>query len=173
MSYTVSLTVDQVIKALAGFVEPFVGASTIVRGQINRVPQPQSPCVVLTELLQVDLETPVASYIDPYPTPGGRAEYAGPKRIDIQIDFYGDDAGDYCAAVKGVYRTSYATEQFPDGIKPLYCTDGMQMPLVTGEQQYLGRWTLTASLQYNPVVAVPQEFAEELEATLEAPVDLQ
>jgi hypothetical protein len=44
----------------------------------------------------------------------------------------------------------------------LYCSDGHQMPLTTGEQQYETRWTLTASLQYNPTVSIPQQSANTL-----------
>ncbi len=47
--YSVSITVDNVIDALADFLQPFVGTAEIVRAQANRVPMPQGPCVVLTE----------------------------------------------------------------------------------------------------------------------------
>jgi hypothetical protein len=86
----------------------------------------------------------------------------GPKRIEIQADFYGPSAGDYCAAVKGVYRTAYTVAQFPSNIVPLYCSEGHQMPLTTAEQQYETRWTLTCALQYNPVVTLPVQSADEL-----------
>jgi hypothetical protein len=117
------------------------------------VPLPPNPCVVLTELLQVDIETPSSSYnlID-------AQTMTNPKRIDIQVDFYGANSGDYCAAVKTVFRSTYTTLQFPDGIYPLYCADGIQSPLITAEQQWESRWTLTVSLQYNPSVSVPQQF---------------
>lgn len=166
--YSVSITVDNVIDALADFLQPFVGTAEIVRAQANRVPMPQGPCVVLTELLQVDLETPSITD-DPLVN---QMAAASPKRIDIQIDFYGPSAGDWCAAVKGVYRTPYAPAQFADGVKPLYCSDGLQSPLVTGEQQWESRWTLTASLQYNPIVTVPQEFADVLVPNKILPADV-
>ena len=35
-------------------------------------------------------------------------------------------------------------------------------PLVTGEEQYDERWILTASLQYNPIVTIPQQSADAL-----------
>ena len=155
--YSPSISINQTIVALAKFIRPFMPTNAgIVRAQANRVPMPPSPCAVLTEISQIDIETPTTTYV--FPT--GNTIY-GPKQIDIQIDFYGDNAGDYCAAVKTVFRSPYATEQFPNGIKPLYCTDGMQMPLITGEQQYESRWSITASLQYNPAIVTPQESANE------------
>ena len=84
------------------------------------------------------------------------------KQIDIQIDFYGLAAGEWSAAVESVWRSLYGCDQFPDGIKPLYCSDAHQLPLVTGEEQYEYRWALTGSLEYNPLVIVPQQSATEL-----------
>lgn len=156
--YAASIAVDAVIEALGAFLQPFVGSALIVRAQANRVSPPPDPFVLLTELLQVDLETSTV-VSDPA---NSQVNIAGPTRIDIQVDFYGPLSGDQCKAVKTVYRTAYATAQFPDGIKPLYCSDGNQGPLITAEQQYESRWTLTASLQYNPVVSIPQQSAKTL-----------
>ena len=166
--YGVSITVDNVIDALADFLQPFCPGAKIVRAQANRVPMPTGPCVVLTELLQVDLETPVVGY----DSTQSLANIKGPARVDIQVDFYGPSAGDQCKAVKGVFRTEYAAGKFSDGIKPLYCSDGVQSPLVTGEQQWESRWTLTASLQYNPTVTVPQDFTDVLIPNSVIPADV-
>lgn len=165
---SISITIDNVIDALADFIEPFVSGAEIVRAQVNRVPMPHDSCVVLTELLQVDLEVPTSTF-------DGVAQnrtMAAPKRIDIQIDFYGEDSGDLCATIKSIFRTEHATSQFSDGIKPLYCSDGIQSPLVTGEQQWEGRWTLTASLQYNPVVVVNQQSATTTTLNTVQPIDV-
>jgi hypothetical protein len=117
---------------------------------------PRSGFVELTEILQVDLETP--NTVETADT----ATITGPKRIDIQVDFFGPASGDWSSAIKTVYRSPYAPAQFPDGIKPLFCSDGHQAPLVNAEQQYEGGWTLTASLQYNPAVVIPLQSANVL-----------
>ena len=167
-SYVPTITIDSVIDALATFIAPFVRGGEVIRAQANRVPMPTSPCVVLTELFEMDLETPI-----PLAHPVTNLySFSAPTRVDIQIDFYGPDAGDHCKAVKQVFRTPYATAQFADGIKPLYCSQGIQSPLITGEQQWESRWTLTATLQYNPVVDVPQQFADALDVDVQVPVDL-
>lgn len=165
-NYVSSITVDQVIDALKVFLLPFIpnGAAKIVRGQSNRTPMPAAPCVVLTELLQVDLSVPRTDYQPPTaPIPAiGTATIHGPARIDVQVDFYGLAAGEYCKSAQMAFRSFWGAAQFPANIKPLYTSDGVQSPLITGEEQYEARWTLTASMQYNPVVTVPQEFADEL-----------
>lgn len=156
-NYVSSITVDQVIDALAAFLAPFMPGAQIVRGQVNRVALPSNPCAVLTEILQVDLSVPHTDYqppVDPAPA-DGTATIHGPSRIDVQIDFYGAQAGEFCKTVKTAFRSHWGFTHFPAGIKPLYTSDGMQSPLTTGEQQYESRWTLTASMQYNPTVTVP------------------
>jgi len=165
-NYVSSITVDAVIDALKAYLLPFIpdGANKIVRGQGNRVPLPADPCVVLTELLQVDLSVPRMDYQPPTdPIPAiGTATIHGPARIDVQVDFYGESAGDYCKAVKNTFKSMWGAAQFPKNIQPLYTSDGVQSPLITGEEQWASRWTLTVSMQYNPVVTVPQDFASEL-----------
>jgi len=153
-----SILIDAIIDALAAYLVPFVGGVPIVRGQVNRVPMPQGAFVELTEILTVDLSVPYAGY----DTVLGTAILHGPARIDIQVDFYGPVAGDYCKAAMTAFRTGWGFDAFPTDIKPLYMSDGAQSPLITGEQQYETRWTLTASMQYNPTVSVPQQFANAL-----------
>lgn len=166
--YTASITVDQVIDALAAFLAPFVPGSEVVRAQVNRVAMPPNPCIILTEMMQVDLTVPATGYQPDDDT----ATVYGPTRIDVQIDFYGAQAGEFCKTVKTAFRSHWGYEHFPANIKPLYTSDGMQSPLTTGEQQYESRWTLTASLQYNPTVTVPQEFADEAIPNLVIPADV-
>ena len=166
--YTSSITVDQVIDALADFLGPFVPGAQVVRAQVNRVAMPSNPGVVLTEMLQVDLSVPATEY----QPDAGTATIEGPTRIDIQIDFYGAQAGEFCKTVKTVFRSHWGFAHFPANIKPLYTSDGIQSPLTTGEQQYESRWTLTASLQYNPIVTVPQEFADVLVPNKVLPADV-
>lgn len=167
-NYTSSITVDQVIDALAAFLAPFMPGAQIVRAQVNRVALPSNPCAVLTELLEVDLSVPATDY---QPTDNTATIY-GPSRIDVQIDFYGAQASEFCKTVKTAFRSHWGFAHFPANIKPLYTSDGVQSPLVTGEQQYESRWTLTASMQYNPTVTVPQEFADEAYPTLVIPADV-
>lgn len=166
--YEASITVDQVIDALADFLVPFVPGAQVVRAQVNRVAMPSNPGVVLTEMLQVDLSVPATEY----QPDAGTATVAGPTRIDIQIDFYGAQASEFCKTVKTAFRSHWGFTHFPANIKPLYTSDGIQAPLVTGEQQYESRWTLTASLQYNPIVTVPQDFADVLVPNKVLPADV-
>ena len=167
--YVPSILIDAVIEALASFIAPFVGDNPespqfVLRAQQNRVPMPLTGFVELRELFEMDLETPTV--VNNGAADVLQAAIATPTRFDVQIDFYGPSAGDWCKAVKAVFRTDYAVSQFPDGMAPLYCSDGTQAPLITGEAQYENRWILTATLQYNPVVSVPQQSATSLKTSI-------
>jgi len=165
--YVVSVTVDQVFDALGAFITPFVTPAQVIRAQVNRVAMPSGSFVELTEIASCDLEYP-RSYYD---SVNFQHDIIGPKRIMIQADFYGEQSGDWCAAVKTVWRTPYAVSQFPAGMSPLYCDDGHESPLITGEEQYDRRWVLTCSLQYNPIVPVPLQSANALSINILDDVD--
>ena len=159
--YVASIAVDTVIEAVGAFIQPFVGRAQIIRAQVNRVAPPVGPFVELTEILQSDLEYSRTWFDGEWQ----QRNILAPKRIAIQADFYGSQSGDWCAAVKGCFRTAYATSMFPAGIAPLYADDAHEAPLITGEEQYLRRWVLTLQLQYNPLVVVPEQSANVLKMT--------
>jgi hypothetical protein len=165
--YVPSITVDSIFDALGVFLTPFVTPAQIIRAQVNRVAPPIGSFVELTELSSADLEVPRQWYDHTYL----ERNIIGPKRLMIQADFYGKLAGDWCAAVKTVWRTPYAASLFPKGIAPLYCDDGHEAPLITGEEQYERRWALTMNLQYNPIVVVPLQSADTLKMNLIDDVD--
>lgn len=160
--YTPSLTIDNVIDALAVFLTPFIAPCPTVRGQVNRTPPPVTGFIVLTEMHRTPLETPTSTW----DANDQQANLRTPTQIDVQVDFYGPAAGDQCSAITSVFRSEYTPAQFPDGIKPILCSDGQQSPLVTGEEQYEQRWTLTVSLQYNPLITLPLQTANTLATTV-------
>lgn len=148
------MSVDAAAVAVAGFLRPLMPANTqIVRGMANNVPPPLAPFIVLTEVGQPQYTTTRTKLnsVD------GQMTYVMPKYLNFQIDFYGNQAGDMCNTAVTMLRSFYATENFPDGVEPLYCSDAMQAPLITGEKQFETRWLCTLSLQYNSPVTVTQE----------------
>jgi hypothetical protein len=164
--YVPSILIDDVIEALASFLGPFVGATgtpvgssgtPIIRGQNNRTPMPVPAFVKLQEVLQHALAVPI--FTNNPDLNVQQATITGLNQIDVQIDFYGPSAADWSTAVETVFRSPYAADQFPPGIAPLYCSDGRQAQLVTGEEQYENRWIITASLEYNPDVIIAQQSA--------------
>ena len=167
------MTVDQAIAALADFLQPLMPAGTsIVRAQVNRVPMPNPPCVVLTEINRVSMST--TRVTNTLNVDVLDLEHVMPARLDIQMDFYAGQAAEMCTTAQTMIRSAYAAESdvWPDGIVPLYCNEGFQSPLITGEQQYESRWTLTVSLQYNAPVTVTMQYFDTLGTVETIPADI-
>lgn len=148
------MTIDAAIVATGAFLQPLMPNGTkIVRGMANNTPPPKAPMIVITEVGQpqyTTTRTKLDSFTD-------EMAFSMPKMLNLQLDFYGPLAGDMSSTAVTMLRSLYACEKFPDGVEPLYCSDAMQAPLITGEKQFETRWLCTLSLQYNSSVIVAQE----------------
>lgn len=151
------MSVDTAIVHTAGFlgsVMPWIPNENIIRGQVNGVPPPLPPAIVITEILQAQFtttRTKLGGLI------GNEITYKMPRRLDLQIDCYGSRGGEMAVIGTTLLRSMAATEYFPEGYEPLYCSDPMQLPLITGEKQYEARWTFTFSMQYNTSIMLNTE----------------
>lgn len=166
--YIISIPFDSVIDAVIAYASNFTETGeTVARGQVNRVAMPPSPCIIITELMQHDLQVPYSIWRGA----DNQIDVHIAAKVGLQIDCYGPSAAERCQVIGSMWRTGWGFDAFPENTRPLYCSDGNQSPLVTGEQQYESRWTLTAFLQYNPIISVPQQFADELAVTLILPTE--
>lgn len=148
------MTIDAAVAAVADFLQPLMPVNTqIVRGQVNDVPPPLPPSIVITEVGQPQYTT-TRTKLDPI---GGSMTYVMPVKLRLQMDFYGNAGGEMSNIAQTMLRSLYATENFPDGVEPLYCTDSTQVPLTTGEKQYETRWLMELYVQYNAPVTITQE----------------
>lgn len=166
MSTPVSVTEDALVDALGGFVQVIVGDQVeVVRGQQNRAPSPKGRYVYITPVLAPALSLPRAKYAD---VPGaGTMTLTRPTQWNAQMDCYGDSAQDMALAISIALRSSYGCDALKaSGAQPLYTSEPRQLPFVTGEHQYLERWSFDAVLQFNPSIAVPQQFAASLHVNL-------
>jgi len=172
MPATIDLTEQAVFIGLRAFVLDVlpVGPTNVVKGQANRVPMPVGPdFVVLTPTGRARLATNARTYVpsdDPAPADGTRLTQQQ-TRLDVQIDVYGPAAAENVQIVSTLLRDAYGCDYLrPHLVQPLYLGDPRQLPLVTGEQQYLARWMLGATLQFNPTVSTSQQFADIVDVTL-------
>lgn len=165
----VTPTDAQLYAKLGAFITGVVPSGTLViRGLANRAVIPAGASFVcMQRILLVRLGTNQHVFTDPYPdpAPGTDARQAS-WRADFQLDCYGATAADLAVMLATMFRDPYGCALLAPEAQPLYADEPKQAPFVTGEEQYLQRWTVTASVQYNPVTSTPQEFAGELSATL-------
>ncbi|CAB3956113.1 hypothetical protein LMG7053_04915 [Achromobacter ruhlandii] len=166
MSIPVSLTEDALVEALGAFVQVIVGDQVeVVRGQQNRVPPPAGRYVYITPILAPALSLPRTTYAD-VPS-AGTMTLTRPTQWNAQVDCYGDGAQDMALAICIALRSSYGCDALKaSGAQPLYTGEPRQLPFITGEDQYLERWSVDAVLQFNPSITVPQQFADELHVDL-------
>jgi len=102
-----------------------------------------------------------------------------PTRVTVQLDFHSanvSDSADMAETVSTLFRDYYALNFFLtsySGIYPLYADDPKQIPMMNAEQQWETRWIVEAALQVNALMTPPQQYADSVVITIEAPVDTQ
>lgn len=131
----------------------------VIQGLGNRATLPVGPFIAMTAILTKRLATNQDSYVDPVSSIGTRAVQQS-MQVDVQLDFYGPKAGDWAVMATTLLRDDYGCDALAPVAAPLHADDAMQAPFVSGEEQYVSRWIVTASLAYNPVTTIPQQFAD-------------
>ncbi len=163
---------DDIYAGVAGFVRVCVPQGvTIQRGQQNRVPMPSGPCVILTTLgaperfgtnddetlttSEWTSDDNVSSDSSLTADAGGNtygfvATETADFAYQVQADFYGPSAESWAMAAEILWRGKLAWYNMPAYMKPLYSEGRMQLPLVGAENQWIQRWTMTLTLDYQP-----------------------
>lgn len=159
MSASIDIVDQQVFGAMRLFLLAVLPSGTeVVQGQDNLVAMPLGGFVTMNNTGQTRLATNVTIYA---PLAGTKSVLAATK-YDMQLDFYGPVSQSWAVMAQAMFRDAFATDLMPANIQPLYADNPMQMPLIDGEAQYEQRWKLTASMQYNPIITVGQDFASTL-----------
>lgn len=157
------LTDNDVYNALVAFVGTIVPTGTpVIRGQQNRVSMPSGPCVVLTTLgapsrIGTNAESTEATVVNNQIT-GFEALVEADFEYSVQADFYSaaDPITGFAAseswamATELLWRSKIGWSLMPEGMKPLYSEGRQQLPIVGSENQWIQRWTMTLTLDYQP-----------------------
>lgn len=167
MAATVSITETQALTALRSFILSVVDldGNHVIRGLQNRVAMPSGDFIEITPILSLPLSTTVQTY----DRQSGSSLFERDTQFSVQIDCYGSGALDRATALSTLLRSDYACQAFSASgfdMQPLYAGEPRQLQFVTGESQYMERWAFDAVMQMNPVVSVPQDFANALEVGL-------
>lgn len=158
---------DLIYTRLGNFMQGVLTGVPVVRGLDNRVPMPSVPFICMGPVGKTRIWMAAAGEQYTRPNIGvGTRSFENHYSYRVQLDFYGPDAGDWATQIHTLLTTEYGVDALKPEVSPLQCDDPLQLPLINGEQQFEQRWSFAAHLQYNPIVSVPQEFAESLEITL-------
>lgn len=131
----------------------------IIRAQANRVAMPKGDFISMTPISQARLSWNIDSSVNVTKTVKKPTEYV------IQLDFYGATASDNATIAAAMFMDEFCVDSFKTSgfdIAPLFVDDPQQMPLTTGEAQYLERWTMKVTMQVNSVLTTPTETANAL-----------
>jgi hypothetical protein len=81
--------------------------------------------------------------------------------VVTQLDVHGPHSGDNAQIISTLFRDDYGVRQFAGtGVSPLYVDPPRQMPFFDAEQQYESRWIVDVHMQIDPVILVPQQYAD-------------
>lgn len=156
-------SLNEVLTKVGDFLAAIVPAGTpVLQAPLNRVAQPARDHVIFTPIMGKRLRT----NIHEYDAATQRATIEEGRAVFVQFDFYGDSAADWAATAEMLWRDPFACDILSPEAVPLYTEVANMVPLVTGEDQFLVRYTLTAVLQWNPRVAVDQGSATAIDFEL-------
>ncbi|WP_312766107.1 phage neck terminator protein [Enterobacter soli] len=159
-------TIDNIIDVLADFVEPICGKAQ--QAQANRVPMPKGQFCILTPLRFTRLSTTRDVSQDTGDPSTSAMGYTEVRQADIQVDIYGQGAGDRAVALETTFASSYAYDKIKaieQRLAPLYSSPAIQAPMIDAESQWQERYMLTLSLQAHITVSFPQDYFDKAEIT--------
>lgn len=153
-----NITETNAFTALRAFILAYVDCE-VIRAPVNRAAMPKGDFIALSPVRAMALETNAHTYTATTET------VKRPTQFSVQADFYGARAGDRAQTVATLFRDEIACAALAASgfdIQPLYTSDPQQLPIVTGEEQYLERWTALFELQMNPILTLAIETANAL-----------
>jgi hypothetical protein len=168
---TIDITETILLTALRGFLLSAVSGD-VVQSQQNRVAMPKGTFTIMTPIDSVGISVNRKTYHDTGVAGTGTEGNTQSKKWRCQLDCYGAQAHDNATLISTLWRTPYACGLFitacqtlgipSKSIAPLYAGDPHNTNMINAEEQFQDRWTLDVTLQFNPTVTVPQDFAAQL-----------
>ena len=88
-------------------------------------------------------------------------------RIPVQIDFYGDFAFDRANDIINISRTEFLCKFLePYGIQPIASDEAENLTGISGEQEYVERWTVRLEIDYDDAVSDSQDWFNTVELNI-------
>ena len=165
MAATVTPQEEDVYLALEAFLAGVLPAGVpVIRGLPNRdaMPPARPGFVMIQALFKTRLNMPVHSWDQTGPAAPVEISIEQGLELPVQIDCYGPYSFGWSDIISTTFEDAYGFAALAPNCAPLYANEARMMPLTDEEEQYEQRWCIDAHLQYNPVVVVPQQYADAL-----------
>lgn len=166
---SVDFTVDNVIDVVADFIEG-VGLGSCQQAQADRVPMPLGAFNIITPLRFRRLGSTTEIKGDTGSQSTSTMGYTEVREAEIQVDLYGNSAGDRAIQLETLFRSSYGYETIKgidDRLAPLFSTEAIQAPMINAESQWQERYTITLTLQAHITVTLNQDYFDKVNFTIE------
>lgn len=163
------LTIDNVIDVVADFIEG-LSLGSCQQAQANRVAMPTGQFCILTPLRFIRHSTTKETKDDTTDPATSAMKYGEVRQADIQVDIYGDGAGDRAVTLETLFRSSYAYDtitSLDSRVAPLYSGDAIQAPMINAEDQWQERYIVTLSLQVHVTITLQQDYFDQAEISIE------
>jgi hypothetical protein len=146
----------------------------VIVTQMNRVPAPSDNFVAITQATLRRIATTVDTWSNAPAPPPTLLDHQQSVEAKVQLQVFSVNAADAVNIITTLLRSDFAYQFFAPGlIAPLTCDDGLQVPFITGEDQYEHRWIIEATLSMSVGLSTQQQFADTLTFDLALPVDLE
>lgn len=128
----------------------------VIMGQQNQTPSPLNPYVAMEIISKRRLATNSSEYSSGYRI------ITTPTEIVLQINAFGNGAGDAVQLIKTLWRDSSSVEfmaSIQAEITPLYADEPTQSPFTNAEANYEDLWHIDIHFQVNITAMLPQDFS--------------
>lgn len=122
---------------------------------------PSNNYIIMTFTGDLRLSTPSARWTDDTYTINQN------RQGSVQIDFFGSKAKQWADAIVDSARSVILCDLLEAyGIQPLYCDDARNTTIISGEKQYVPRWTVQLEITYNTSLSVPVDTFSEAQLNI-------
>ncbi|WP_215762195.1 LIC_12616 family protein [Acetobacter sp. P1H12_c] len=145
------------VKAWITSILPF--SITIRQGQLNDVPAPVDPFMLMTIIGRERIATNGWTYTET------ERVVVEQTRISMQISAFGQGSGNLIQSVLMLWRDMSAADALAASglpIAPLHTSDIRQLGFINAEKNYEDCWSVDLILQANITTRIPQQFADKL-----------
>ncbi len=155
------ISTDDIYAALRSYLLSVTPITEVYQAQDTRVPIPVGQYTIMTILRRERMSTghDTTDAINPVMTTGQVTSYT------VQVDIYGDGAGNHAAKVEQLWRTIWSVDLMHSlnaGITPLYADTVFQTSLINSEANYEERYTLSLHMQVQQDIDVAQDIFKQI-----------
>jgi len=160
VTYTPSITTDQVFTGLAAWLSDALGlvaGTTVLQELQNRAAAPAGGFVNMLHKAQKRL---AGNEVDYSPT-AGTTTTTQATEFAIQVDAYGAASGDWASIIATMWASPLAIDFLASyGITPLWADNPLELSIVDSEDEFEERWITVLHLQYAPSMTASAQFCE-------------